>query len=182
MNRLFWPIAAVFLAITVHAAFVLMVPSFALERNVARISNKAGPNAFFVLPPEEQSRLFPTYPRFSVIGACAFDVSTSKVNLSANMPAGYWTLTIYSSSGEVIYALNDTQSGTGNFTVSLSKAPGLLEMLTQTGQDDVRNTTGWTVSAIDPKGIAVLWQPVPDPGQRAGVVRAFETSTCTAAS
>jgi uncharacterized membrane protein len=182
MNRLFWSAAAVLLAIAVHAAFMLVVPSYALQRSVARISGYSDANAFFVLPLEEQSRLFPSYPKFSVVGLCAFDVSNSKLDLSASLPPGYWTLTIYSSAGDVIYALNDRQSGTSTFTVNVSRAPGLVEMLTQPAQDDLASTTGWSVKASDPTGFAVLWQPVSDPGLRAKVVQAFEKSSCKVSS
>lgn len=182
MNRLFWIAAAAMVAISVHIAFVLIVPPLALRQSVARVSGTAQANAFFILPSDEQGKLFPAYPKFSVVGICAFDVSKSKVSLSANLLPGFWTLTIYASSGDVIYALNDSQSGTGSFTVSLSRAPGLLEMLTERVTEDPQNTTGWTVSATDPKGFAVLWQPVADRARRAGVVRAFEKSSCAATS
>ena len=181
MTRLFWLGAALLLALIVHIALVLFVPSLTLDRSVARVSGMAQTNAFIILPRDRQGSLFPTYPANSVIGICAFDVSKSKVDLTASLPPGFWTLTIYSRSGKVIYALNDRQSGTGSFTVSLTRAPGIIEMLTQSGGDEV-NTTGWTVSATEPRGFAILWQPVADPAQRPRVIRAFEKTSCAAAA
>ncbi|MBC8036284.1 MAG: hypothetical protein H7X89_03600 [Rhizobiales bacterium] len=178
MRKFYWFAAAIFLALGVHAAFVLAMPGFMLKRSIARISGETGTNAFFVLPVEEQSRLFPSYPPLSVTGACAFDVSDGPVDFSADMPAGFWTLTIYSSSGNVIYALNDTQAGTAHFTVNLKKAPGLLDMLTKTTLDDRGTMTGWSVSTGEPTGLAVLWQPVADAALRPGIVRSFGKTIC----
>lgn len=178
MQRLYWFAATLFLAAGIHAAFVLAMPAFVLKRSIARISSEIGPNAFFVLPADEQSRLFPAYPPLSVIGACAFNVSKGPVDFIADMPAGFWTLTIYSSSGNVIYALNDTQAGTGRFTVNLKKAPGLLEMLNQVSPDTPVNMTGWNVSTAEPTGLAVLWQPVAEAAQRPGIVRSFGKTVC----
>ena len=178
MHRLYWFTATLFLAAGVHAAFVLAMPAFMLQRSITRISSEIGTNAFFVLPAEEQRRLFPAYPPLSVVGACAFDVAKGPVDFIADMPAGFWTLTIYSSSGNVIYALNDTQAGTGRFTVNLKKAPGLLEMLSQTSSDTPINMTGWNVSTAEPTGLAVLWQPVAEAALRPGMVRSFGKTIC----
>ena len=178
MRKLYWFAAALFLAAGVHTAFVLAMPAFMLKRSIARISSEAGNNTFFVLPADEQRRLFPAYPPLSVVGVCAFDVSMGPVDFSADMPAGFWTLTIYSASGEVIYALNGTQSGTGRFTVNLKTAPGLLEILSQTGPEDPVNMTGWNLSTAQPTGLAVLWQPVAEAALRPGIVRDFGMTTC----
>ena len=45
------------------------------------------------------------------------------------LPDGMWTLAIYSASGDVIYTLNDSQSGSGRFTVSLALGLGPLPCL-----------------------------------------------------
>ncbi|HUR44067.1 MAG TPA: hypothetical protein VMZ01_08210 [Aestuariivirga sp.] len=182
MRRLFWVFLAVSLAVTIHAAFVLAMPAFMLKRSIARISGETGANSFFVLPTDEQRRLFPAYPPLSVVGACAFDVSQGPVDFSADMPEGFWTLTIYSGSGDVIYALNDTQAGTGRFTVNLKKAPGLLEMLSQTSMEDPVTMSGWNVSTAEPTGLAVLWQPVAEAALRPGIVQNFRKTICKRAS
>ncbi len=178
MRKLYWLAAAIFLAMGIHAAFVLAMPAFVLKRSIARISDESGTNAFFVLSAEEQRRLFPAYPPLSAVGACAFDVAEGPVDFSADMPPGFWTLTIYSSSGKVLYALNDSQSGTARFTVKLKRAPGLLEILSKTGPDDPGTMTGWNVSTSEPTGLAVLWQPVSEAALRPGIIRSFGKTIC----
>lgn len=182
LNRLYWIVVSLVLAVAVHAAYLLIAPGLALEHSMARTGALAARNAFQVLKPEEQSALFPTFPPSSVFGVCAFDVSKSGVELSAALPEGYWTLTVYSRSGDVIYALNSRQSGTNNFTVSLTRAPGLMEALTSTASDDPGSFNGWKVATPEDKGIAVLWVPLQETAQRAAVTRVLQQSRCKLAA
>jgi uncharacterized membrane protein len=179
MKFIFWFAAAFFSAAAAHAAFILTVPSYSLDRTIARLSAASGRNAFFILPPDEQARLLPAYPQLSVVGVCAFDVSDSDVSLTASLPDGFWTLTIYSNRGDVIYSVNNTQTGTNSFTVALSRAPDLLEMLQQaTEKEPIDADTGWTVSSPASRGLAVLWYPVAEVAQRAGIMRGMSKTVC----
>lgn len=179
MGRLYWIAAALLASIAVHAGFILMVPAYSLDRSIARLSAEAGTNQFFILPQEAQVRLFPALPRASVTGVCAFDVSGSDVALTAAMPDGFWTLTIYSNRGDAIYSVNNVQSGTGTFTVGLSLAPDLVEMLQQaTGKETLAEDTGWTVKSPEPRGLAVLSYPLSDGAQRETVLQRLRASRC----
>ena len=179
MGRLYWIVAAVLVAIVVHAGFILMVPALSFERSVARLSADSGANAFFILPQQEQSDLFPAYPRHSVVGICAFDVTSEQVQLTASMPDGFWTLTIYSNRGDVIYAVNNAQTGTNSFTVGLSRAPDIIEMLRQsTVKEAIGDDTGWNVESPAPRGLAVMWYPVSEGAARAAVVEKMSATTC----
>jgi uncharacterized membrane protein len=182
LNRIYWLVTAAVLAVAVHAAYMLIAPGMALDRSISRTAAVVTSNQFQVLKLEDQSALFPAYPASSVFGICAFDVSTSNVELSATMPDGFWTLTIYSRSGDVIYALNSTQSGTNSFTVSVAKAPGLLESLTKSVADDPVNFDGLKATTSEPKGIAVFWVPVREVAQRAAVMRKLGNSRCRVAA
>jgi uncharacterized membrane protein len=166
----------------VHAAFVLALPTFTLERTVARIASQSGANHFVLLSEDDQARLFPAYPATSVTGVCAFDVTESPVDFTADIPEGFWILTIYSSSGDVIYALNSGQSGTGQFTVSVKRAPSLLETLRQLTRDIPEEATGWSVSTANPRGLVVLWMPLVDQAQRNGIAKSFLKSGCRTAT
>ena len=181
MRKLFWIAAAVLTALATHTAFILLVPGFTLKLAMARASAAAGENRFFIMSGADQIRLFPTYPGASVIGACAFNVAKGPIELAANLPDGFWTLTIYSSTGEVIYAVNDSQTGTGSFTVNLVRAPGLLEMLSSSAADDPDSFNGYKVKTVDPRGLAVLWQPVPEPALRSRITRSIAATICRSA-
>ena len=87
------------------------------------------------------------------------------VTLSADLPDGFWITTIYSDKGETIYTVNNRQSGSNVFNVSLSRAPGFIEMLVQaTDKERPEIDSGWTVQSPEPQGLAVVWYPLPDRG------------------
>ena len=178
MGRLYWIVTSLVLAVAVHVGYVLVAPSYALHRSLETLAAEMGVNRFFILGARDQARLFPAFPPDHVFGACAFDVRDTKIALTANMPEGLWTLTIYSGSGDVFYTLNDTQSGTTRFTVSLSLAPSLVEMITQTGSEENVNITGWDVKTNEPTGLAVFWIPVSEEAMRAGVVKTLSGTEC----
>jgi uncharacterized membrane protein len=179
--RLFWLTAAFFLGLALHAGYLLFAPGLALGRSIVASGVAIDQAAFRILAQSDQSALFPTYPPASVFGLCAFDVTANPAKISASMPDTFWTLTIYSRSGKVIYALNSRQAATSSFTVSLSRAPSLIESLLKTSAEDLSSQDGWTVSAAEPKGIAVMWVPVGEPAQRAAVERTLKSTRCEAA-
>lgn len=182
MTRVFWIIAAVFTALAVHSSIIVAAPGYSYGRAMTRLAAQAGFNAFFIMPSQAQTQLFPTYPRESVIGLCVFDVSAGDVQLSAQMPPGFWTLTVYSSTGAVIYSVNDRQAGTGSFTLSLSRAPGFVETLLKAAEKEkIEEDSGWTVKTVDPKGLAVLWYPEVETAMRPHIIREMKASTCTQA-
>lgn len=181
MRKLTWLLAGLFTAIAVHGAVTLAVPALTLQRTLANLVAREGQNHFFVMKDGDRARLFPTYPAQSVIGACVFDVSGGPVDLMGNMPPGFWTLTIYSSTGDVLYAANDSQAGTNVFTLRLQRAPTLLEQLRNQGNEDSPVGSAWTVKTPELRGLAVLWQPVGDAAVRAQIEQVITTSRCAAA-
>ena len=179
MRWLGWILIAIFATFAAHAAFVLAVPTFTLGRDIAQFGAKPGSNTFFILPGADQARLFPTLPASGVTGVCAFDLSQGQVDFSGDLPDEYWTLTIYSSRGDVIYAVNNEQSGEGPFTVNLKEAPSLIQLVLQTGGEEVADT-GRSVESGSTTGLIVLWMPLAEPTMRQAVIKRFERSSCRA--
>ena len=180
MVRLFWIAAALVTAVVAHVSFLLFVPGYMFASEIARMSKGHGANHFFILPPEDQTQLLPGLPRNGVTGICLFDVSQGSVTLSANLPDGFWITTIYSDKGEAIYTVNNRQSGSNIFNVSLSKAPGFIEMLVQaTDKERPEFDSGWTVQSPEPRGLAVVWYPLADPALRATAAKAVARSSCS---
>lgn len=181
-GRLYWVVTGLMLAIAVYAGYLLVAPGFALERNLRKAGLGGAQIKFEVLNAAAQTALFPTYPPSSVFGLCAYDVAAGPVQLKAALPNGFWTLTVYSQSGNVIYALNSRQSGTNTFTVTLKRAPGLLESITRATSDDPQTFSGWTVATPSNRGVAVLWMPLSDMAERPATVAALGASACHAGS
>lgn len=179
-THLFWLLVAVVAAIAAHAAFALFVPGWWFAREVSKLANTHGENSFFILSEQEQAKLFPGLPRFGVTGVCVFDVAASGVTFDAKLPDGFWITTIYTDKAEAIYSVNNRQSGANSFTVSLQRAPGLIEQIIKATEKETTDEigSGWTVTSPEPKGLAVVWYPTPEIGLRALAAREVARSSC----
>jgi uncharacterized membrane protein len=181
MGKVFWLITLGLAAVISHISYLLFAPGYMFDRSMSRLTTAETANSFFVVGPEAQAQLFPTYPADSVFGMCKFDLASGSVLLNATMPVGYWTLTVYTQSGKEFYALNDQQSGTQQFSVQLNLAKSAVEILTSTGGDGENpvSNLGWTVESHEPKGVAVFWVPVADPLLRKAAIETITTTKCT---
>lgn len=182
MLRVYWIIVALVTAVIVHVAVVLFAPAYFSAARFGDADSGGSVNSFFILSPERMARLFPGLPRQSVAGACIYDVSAGNVTLEADLPNGFWVTAIYTSRGKPIYSVNNRQSGANAFTVSLSRAPGFIELVMQaTDKERPEIDSGWTVMSPEPSGLAVVWYPLADPAQRTQVAEAMARSRCVAA-
>ncbi len=182
MLRLYWIAVALAAAVVAHAAFVLFVPAYWFSQEISRMAEGHGVNRFFVLPPEDQAQLLPGLPRNGVAGICLFDVANGNVTLSADLPDGFWVTSIYTDKGQPIYSVNNRQSGSNVFSVSLSRAPGFIEMLLQaTDKERPEIDSGWTVSSPEPRGLAIVWYPLPDMALRTPTADAMSRTACSTA-
>jgi uncharacterized membrane protein len=180
-KHLFWLVVAVVAGVLAHTAFALFVPGWWFSRGVGKLAEAHGRNNFFILSPQEQAKLFPGLPRFGVTGVCVFDVGKGNVTFAANLPDGFWITTIYTDKAEAIYSVNNRQSGANTFTVSLSRAPSLIEQILQaTDKERPEIDSGWTVMSPEARGLAVVWYPTPESGLRPIAARAVARSSCAA--
>jgi uncharacterized membrane protein len=180
MSRLYWLAASLLVAITVHVFYVLFVPAMALERQIERVLTAPEPGKFTVLEAEAQAALFPAFPATSVFGVCQFDVADKDIVVNADLPQGFWTLSIYTQTGKTLYVLNDRQSGTNQFSVRLTKASSLLDAFRETADADIE-TAGWKVETSVPEGLAVFWLQPQDMLHRPRVAEALARTTCAPA-
>jgi uncharacterized membrane protein len=181
-KHLFWLLVAVMAGIVAHTVFALFVPGWWFSREVRQLARAHGQNSFFILSPEEQAKLLPGLPRFGVTGICVFDVSQGDVTFAADLPDGFWITTIYTDKAEAIYSVNNRQSGANSFTVSLSRAPGLIEQILKSTEKEAIDEidSGWTVTSPQPRGLAVVWYPTPEIGLRSLAAEQVARTRCTA--
>jgi uncharacterized membrane protein len=179
MARLYWLAVAAVVAVITHVAFLLYFPGYLFASEIARMTEAHGENRFFILPQEDQAKLLPGLPRNGVAGICLYDVSVGNVTLSADLPDGFWITSIYTDKGQSIYSVNNRQSGSNVFTVSLSRAPGIIETLLQaTDKERPEIDSGWTVMSPEPRGLAVVWYPLPDKALRDVTAEAMAHTAC----
>jgi uncharacterized membrane protein len=182
MGRVFWIITAAFFGVAVHICYVLFAPGITFEKTLSAIMRDQGDNTFAVVDPAVQTKLVQGASSSDVVGLCKLNLSVGKLLLNADLPATYWTLTVYDGEGQQVYALTDAQSGAQQFTVDFTKAKGLTEQLFGKGDpEDVGENLGWHAEVAGQKGLVVIWVPVSDPLLRPGVADLVKKTKCLAA-
>ena len=181
--RLYWFFTAAFLGIAVHIATILYLPNMSFNRNLARVTAQAPRNSFFVMKPAQQVALLATATDQDVVGLCLVDVSKGNIVISAHGLNQLWSMAIYNASGQQVYAINDVEAGTGDFSVELSKVKSLWQQVT--GKPDAEDAKvieniGWHAELSENTAIAVLWMPVPDANQRPALEAAAKATGCKA--
>lgn len=182
-GRLFWFFTAAFLGLAVHIATILYLPGLSFGRGLARVTGNAASNSFFVMKPETQVGLLPTTTTQDIVGLCLVDISKGNVIISAHGLSQLWSLVIYKTSGQQVYAINDVEAGTGDFNVELSKSKSLLQQLTGKPEaEDAKaiENIGWHAELSENTAIAVLWMPVPDALQRPALEKVALATSCKA--
>ena len=179
MGRIFWILLIGLTALSTHIGYILFAPKIVFARQLEQQTAAVKKNQFQVLEPASQKQLFPLSPASSVVGICKFDLSAGPVLLNANMPAGFWTLTIYDNSGKEFYNLNDQQSGTLNFSLKLVQAKSAVEQFTGKADAEAEGRNlGWTVETDTTTGVAVVWVPVSEPLMRQAIIAVLGPTAC----
>ncbi len=178
MSRLFWPGVAFLVAIIAHIAYVLYMPRLDMRERLdalSRLSQPAG--AFHVLQGRETALLARMPLRHMLHGVCVIEPARGRVEMIARVPAGYWSLTVYSDSGDVIYTLNDRHVDADSLSVIFR-----MRRETPSGLPEVpRLREGKLVVPLaSERALAVLRTYVDVPGLRRRIFRAFASSTCRA--
>jgi uncharacterized membrane protein len=175
---LFWITSGFVLAVVVHLSYVLVGTRFALQDMIASEAQAAAVGQLTLLSPEDQLRHLGEGQREAVAGRCLFDLNSGPLTIDAALPGSFWTLTIYSQSGEEIYSLNDRLAGTNRFSLTVKPAAGLLSFLTS---DPVEKklSEGWSVEMNGRRGFVVFWAALDQPPMRQAIARELERSTCT---
>jgi uncharacterized membrane protein len=182
MRNIYWIVVACVLAAIVHMVTLIFIPGMVFERSLKRVAVDVPENRFFLLTSDAQRKMFPEYPPNAIFGLCRFDLSKGPVALNANLPDGFWTLTVYSKAGKTLYTVNDLQSGTNTFNLQLEKAPGLIESFSAKADDDLVSSSGWKVRSTDVKGLALFWVPGNDPALRESLSAELSKSSCARVS
>ncbi len=182
MGRLYWLLLFIATTIATHAAYVLYYPGYNFDNKVAAALGDSGHNKMMMLSAAQVARLFPAYAANDVVAMCRYDLSQGPMQISAKLPRGYWTFSIFTVKGRQVYSLTDAQAGESSFTVDLSQSPDLLAKLKGAlddgGEAEAISEVGWKVETPEEKGIAVIWVPVADPIFRGTTLAAVRNSTC----
>ena len=111
MRRLFWIFCTALVALALHLSYVLFMPGLEMGNLIQRFAAEKGSNDLALLLPEEARLFFKAYYPEMVTAACAFDVAAGPVTIDAAIPDSYWTISIYAAGGELLFTLDDRQTG-----------------------------------------------------------------------
>lgn len=177
---LFWATVALVLGAVAHLSYVLIAPTFAMQRLMGGDPKDAGTNRFVLLDGPEQMRLLGESEGEAVAGKCLFDISKGELSVSAEMPDTFWSLTLYSDKGADLYTINDRQAGIDKFKLTVKRAPSIMELLSSDQAEKARSLgDGWSVEIPEPYGIAVFWVAIDYPEQRKLFADILSRSACT---
>lgn len=175
----FWLAVALLIGAVAHLTYVLIAPSFAMQRLIGAAEDGVPVNRFVLLDAPEQMRLLGETEGEAVSGKCLFDINAGELQVAAEMPDTFWSLTLYSNKGADLYTINDRQAGTNKFKLKVKQAPGIIDLLKGDQSESARALSdGWSVEIAEPKGIAVFWIALDYPEQRKLFTDVLSRSSC----
>ena len=182
-SAFFWLVVALLIGAVAHLTYVLIAPSFAMQRLIGTGKDDTPVNRFMLLDTPEQVRLLGETESEAVSAKCLFDISKGELLVTAEMPDTFWSLTLYSDKGADLYTINDRQAGIDRFKLTVKRAPGIIDLLRGDQSETTRALSdGWSVEIPEPTGIAVFWMALDYPEQRKLFTDALSRSSCTLTS
>ena len=175
-GRVFWVVATVLLAIVVHLTYVLFAPGDTVERKLQAMRTLAGVNSLKVLSAADSKSFLIGEGPGLVHAICVYDLGEGEVMAESPIPAGYWSLSIYTAHGTNVYTLNDRQAEVSSLSLVLRKANPLRETETPVGTDSTMEKI--YIDLSEPTGLIVMRAILPDEPARHRVEEELSRARC----
>ena len=169
MRQLFWITLSALGGLALHLAYVLFMPGLEMASLLDRFTSLKGRNTLVVLEPGEAGQLLASLPEMQT-AACSYDLAAGPVTLDAVIPDSYWTVSVYSRAGELLFTLDDRQAGLNRLRLVLH-APGAVGPANP-GAEEMR------VETTQAEGLVLLQARAEDPAMAAGLKAALAASSC----
>ncbi len=121
ISRFFWLLVIALLAVTAHISYVLFLPRLEM-RNMMEALKAGGVNTFRVYSSSRPEPLTGRPLKRMIYGGCLIEPGSGRVEMTAEIPRGYWSVTVYSPSGNVVYTLNDRHADVKRLNIVFRKA------------------------------------------------------------
>jgi uncharacterized membrane protein len=184
MGRLYWLSVAILGAVFIHICMVLFAPVEFFKTYARFDAATRNSNTLVILPQETRRSLLPAFRGPGVVAYCNIDLTAGNVMINMQPPDTYWSLSVFSTRGRQLYALNERQADTDQIAINFKRAPSLIDKVMGAGSDDDAAVTfdsaAWTVELADQHAHAVLWIPYADPLLVANGEAQMKGSTCSA--
>ncbi len=172
-----WSLCALMLAGVIHLSLVLALPLLAADELWQKMG-LFGPNGRFNTLTPAQAEALPL--RFSdpmmVYAVCRFDLSAGPVRISAVLDSRYWSLAIYSRSGDNVYSINNRTAGGASLDITLTSPT--LQAVSQELFDSLEDDRRLAIEPADPLGFAILRSFVAAPSLRRSIENNMRGALC----
>lgn len=166
------------MAVAVHLAYALFVPRSEMSTIMAAFASENGANTFAVSPETVANNFLKHSSADVVVATCLFDLSTGPVKVSSSIVGNYWSLSVYSSIGDVIYTLNDRQAASDEVMVSIHRKGDVVEETPGSGNE--LHGSEAAIASDHWQGFIVIRAGISLPNQYEFVASKLAESTCRA--
>lgn len=177
-QRFFFVMMFVLMALATHLAYVLFVPRSQMNALIADYSSANGANTFSIQTEAAGNKFLKHNPSDIVSAVCLFDISTGPVKVSSEVVGRYWSMSIYSPRGDIIYTINDRQAASEKVVVTIHRKG---DDSVQLPNPNVASSSGEAaVASEDWQGLVVIRGGVSLPHQSSFIAGKLSGSTCKA--
>ena len=173
MRRLFyWGAATLLLAAVVHLFVVIFVPGVDSGQKMARLAAAGEVNKLHPVSSTAAEQGLLTEPSPDMVYAfCKFDIGSRPLIIRGNIPPSYWSVSLYSETGDNVYTLNDKQAGVETIRLMVVTSDEAFE---REGRPE--NTI--IVRSPSTTGLVLFRAFVPDQSQAAAIAGHLNASEC----
>ncbi|MGI9415819.1 MAG: DUF1254 domain-containing protein [Hyphomicrobiales bacterium] len=179
MRWLYWIAATGILAVVVHLGVVIFVPGVDTGQKMAELEAAGEVNMLHRLGASGDKLTPLTEPSPDLAYAfCKFDIRDRPLLIEGKIPPTYWSVSVYSETGDNVYTLNDRQAGVPSIKLMIVREGDTFEPSTSGDRPDdaivVRTPTS--------TGLVLFRAFIPDRSQLDVVERHLAASKCASRS
>ena len=173
MRRLlYWGTATLLLAAVVHLFAVIFVPGVDTGQKMAQLEAAGEINKLHRISVRETDTSLLTEPSPDLAYAfCKYDISERPLLVQGAIPPSYWSVSVYSETGDNVYTLNDRQAGVEQISLMVVNAG-------ETFEEDERPENTIIVRTPTATGLILFRAFVSDRSQSGLIERHLDASEC----
>jgi len=118
-GKFFWLMTFLIFVLIGHLSYTLFAPRYQVQQTFENAFGQNPDSTFVVLNPEQSQTLFPSEDPNLVLAVCPYDVARGPLKISIGSFNDYWSLSIYTNTGDSFYSINDRQARFSNLSILL---------------------------------------------------------------
>ena len=118
-GKFFWLMTFLIFVLIGHLAYTLFAPRYQVQQTFENAFGQNPESSFVVLNREQSNALFPSEDPNLVLAVCPYNVAKNPLKISIASFSDYWSLSIYTNTGDSFYSINDRQTRFSNLSILL---------------------------------------------------------------